>query len=62
MGTTRVSANLRRDDQDQHFRNGWGAGHPAAANFGMADGSVRRINYTVDESVLQQLLRTDLSG
>ncbi|MBX9583682.1 MAG: DUF1559 domain-containing protein [Gemmataceae bacterium] len=59
-GTARMGDRVFRDstdlDRDRAFRENWGSAHPGAANFALADGSVRRLPYSADPGYVRALL------
>ena len=55
-GTTRMGIQLMRDRPDNLFKQNWGAAHPGAAQFLMADGSVRGLSYDTSWTVMSALM------
>ena len=55
-GTVRMLAVLGRDESLDKVNHGWGAAHVTSATFGIADGSVTRLTFEVDEQILKDLL------
>jgi prepilin-type processing-associated H-X9-DG protein len=56
FGTVRTGVQVVRDAPWSEFQNNWGAAHPNAASFMFADGSVRRISYSVRSATLLAFL------
>ncbi len=55
-GTTRLGVQVMRDQPGNLFKQNWGAAHAGAAQFLMADGSVRNLTYDIAWSVVTALL------
>lgn len=55
-GSARKGSLVLKDVNNTSFIDNWGSAHSSAANFLMADGSVRTIRYTTSQSIMHALL------
>jgi prepilin-type N-terminal cleavage/methylation domain-containing protein/prepilin-type processing-associated H-X9-DG protein len=55
-GSRRTGSMVLKDAQGPLMENNWGSAHPGAAQFLFADGSVRRIPYGTDETIVHAIL------
>lgn len=58
-GTARAGLAIVPDGSGIAFKENWGSAHPGGSHFGLADGSTRLVNRTINFTVMRALLTPD---